>query len=104
MIIASHYSRRFAKLIAQKNPVAALATLILLSYAKLLHSTIGILSYAILRYTPLDEKESFTKVVWLHDGSVPYLDGTHIPLFIVAVVIVVLGFIYTSSPDFWVIT
>ena len=104
VIIASHYSRRFAKLIAQKNPVAALATLILLSYAKLLHSTIGILSYAILRYTPLDEKESFTKVVWLHDGSVPYLDGTHIPLFIVAVVIVVLGFIYTSSPDFWVIT
>jgi hypothetical protein len=71
VIITSHYSRRFANLIARKNPVATLATLILLSYAKLLHSTIGILSYAILRYTPLDERDSFTKVVWLRDGSIP---------------------------------
>ena len=82
VILISHYSRRFA-------------TLILLSYAKLLHSTIGILSYAILRYTPLDGRGSFAKVVWLRDGSVPYLKGTHILLFIVAVMIVVLGFIYT---------
>ena len=101
IIIASHYSRRFAKLIARKNPVAILATLILLSYAKLLHSTIGILSYAILHYTPLDEKDSFTKIVWLSDGSVPYLEGIHIPLFIVAVVIVVLGFIYTFLLFTW---
>ena len=101
VIITSHYSRRFANLISRKNPVAALATLILLSYAKLLHSTIGILSYAILRYTPLDEKDSFIKVVWLSDGSVPYLDGTHIPLFIIAVVIVVLGFIYTFLLFMW---
>ena len=101
VIIASHYSRRFATLIAQKNPVATLATLILLSYAKLLHSTIGMLSYAILRYTPLDERDSFTKVVWLRDGSVPYLEGAHIPLFIFAVIIVVLGLIYTSLLLFW---
>ena len=101
VIIASHYSRRFATLIARKNPVATLATLILLSYAKLLHSTIGMLSYAILRYTPLDERDSFTKVVWLRDGSVPYLEGAHIPLFIIAVIIVVLGLIYTSLLLFW---
>ena len=95
VIIISHYSKRFGSLIVRKNPVATLAMLILLSYAKLLHSTIGILSYAILCSTPLDERGSFTKVVWLCDGSVPYLKGTHILLFIVAVVIVVLGFAYT---------
>ena len=95
MILTSHYSRRFANLIARKNPVATLATLILLSYAKLLHSIIGILSYAIIRYTPLDGREPSTKMVWLRDGSMPYLKGMHILLFVVAVVIVVLGFIYT---------
>ena len=95
MILTSHYSRRFANLIARKNPVATLATLILLSYAKLLHSIIGILSYAIIRYIPLDGREPSMKVVWLRDGSMPYLKGMHILLFVVAVVIVVLGFIYT---------
>ena len=95
VIITSHYPRGFANLIARKNPVAALATLIHLSYAKLLHSTIGILSYAILHYTPLDERDSFKNVVWLRDGSVHYLKGAHIPLFIVAVTIVVMGLIYT---------
>ena len=95
VIIASHYSRKFAKLLSQKNPVAALATLILLSYAKLLHSIIGVLSYADLHYTPEDEGAPFTKVVWLRDGSIAYLRGTHIPLFIVAVLIVIAGFVYT---------
>ena len=95
VIIASHYSRKFAKLLSQKNPVATLATLILLSYAKLLHSIIGVLSYAVLHYTPEDEGAPFTEVVWLRDGSIAYLRGTHIPLFIVAVLIVIAGFVYT---------
>ena len=95
VIIACHYSRKFAKLLSQKNPVATLATLILLSYAKLLHSIIGVLSYADLHYTPEDEGAPFTKVVWLRDGSIAYLRGTHIPLFIVVVLIVIAGFVYT---------
>ena len=95
VIITSHYSRKFAKLLSQKNPVATLATLILLSYAKLLHSITGVLSYAVLHYTPVDEGAPFTEVVWLRDGSIGYLGGTHIPLFIVAVLIVIAGFVYT---------
>ena len=95
VIIASHYSTKFANLILRKNPVATLATLILLSYAKLLHNIIEIFSYAILLYTAEDESDSFTEVVWLRDGSIAYLKGTHIPLFMMAVLIVILGSIYT---------
>ena len=95
VITISHHSRKFANLISQKNPVATLATLILLSYAKLLYSIIEVFSYAVLRYTPLDEGDSFMKKVWLRDGSVAYFKGIHIPLFIVAILIVIVGFIYT---------
>ena len=95
VIVTSHYSRRFASVIGHKNPIATLATLILLSYAKLLQSTIGILSFSILHYTPLNDKNSFTRVVWLKDGSVEYLKGIHVPLFIAAALILLLGFFYT---------
>ena len=43
VIIISHYSSKFAQFIANKNPVATLATLILLSYTKLLNTTICLL-------------------------------------------------------------
>ena len=95
VIVTSHYSRRFATVIGHKNPIATLATLILLSYAKLLQSIIGSLSFAILLYTPLNNKNPFKKVVWLKDGSVEYLNGIHVPLFIVAMLILLLGFLYT---------
>ena len=82
VILACKYSIKLAKLIGKQNPIATLATLILLSYARLLHSTISIFSYAALRYTPIDKNYSFEKVVWLSDASILYLSGRHIPLFI----------------------
>ena len=47
IIIISEYSPRFAEIIGKRDPVATLATLILLSYAKLLTVTITALSYII---------------------------------------------------------
>lgn len=44
VIIISHYSSSFANLIASKNPVATLATLILFSYTKLLQICVAALS------------------------------------------------------------
>lgn len=100
VIVMSQHSKSFSNLISKKNPVATLATLILFSYAKLLHSIIGILSYAILQYTST-EKELFSKIVWLFDGSVSYLKGKHIPLFMIAVLIMTVGFLYTSLLLSW---
>ena len=50
IIIVSEYSPRFAALIGRKDPIATLATLILLSYAKLLSLTITALSSADINY------------------------------------------------------
>ena len=101
IIVMSRYSKRFANLIAHKNPVATLATLILLSYAKLLHSIIGIMSFGGIRRTPLSRHLVSSELVWLSYGSVKYLRGVHILLFLVALVILFPGFIYTFLLISW---
>ena len=101
VMIASKYSMKFAKIIAPKNPVATLATLILLSYAKLLDSIITALSFATLSYIPVSEGSQYEERVWLYDASVLYLRGKHVPLFIVAIFILLLGFSYTFLLLLW---
>ena len=90
VIIISEHSTKFARLIAKKNPVATLATLILLSYTKFLNTVITSLSFAILSYP-----DGSYHVVWLPDATFPYLRGKHIVLFIIAVVILLIGTLYT---------
>ena len=48
VIITSSYSTKFSNLIGKKNPVATLATLILLSYAKLLEICLNLFLLASL--------------------------------------------------------
>ena len=75
-------SRRFPS-IAGRNPVRVLATLFLLSYAKLLRTIITALSPVKLE-VPMADGNTTTRLVWREDGNVDYLQGKHIPLFIVA--------------------
>ena len=96
IIVISERSTKFAWLIGKKNPVATLATLTLLSYAKLLNLIIESLSFAILDYP-----SGVRKVVWLPDATIPYLKGKHVVLFIVAVLILAVGSIYTSLLFSW---
>ena len=96
VIIVSHYSSKFAQFIANKNPVATLATLILLSYTKLLNTTIAALSFGVLYYP-----DGSSQLVWLPDASVRYLTGKHIPLFIAAIVILIVGLVYTTLLFSW---
>ena len=88
VIIVSEYSPRFAQLIGKKDPVSTLATLILLSYSKLLSVTITALSFAKLDYP--DGKQ---EIVWLPDGNVKYFKGKHIPLVVVSVLIILRSYI-----------
>ena len=90
LIIVSEYSTKFAVLISRKNPVATLATLILVSYTKLLRTIITSLSFAILYYP-----NHYHELVWLPDATVKYLRGKHIALFFVAVLILLAGTVYT---------
>ena len=99
VIVISERSKRFSQLIGKKNPVATLATLILLSYAKLLHTIIAALSVAVLKYPG---SNGGCKVrLWLPDATVEYLKGKHIALFIAAIVILLVGVVYTTLLFAW---
>ena len=86
IILASKFSHRFAKLLGN-NPVSVLATLILLSYTKILRTLIVAFYITYLEYP------SYKKGVWLYDANINYLSGKHIPLFIVAVIVLVFLFL-----------
>ena len=96
VIIVSEYSPRFAGLIGKKDPISTLATLILLSYAKLLSITITALSSAVLDYP-----DGHQETVWLPDGNVQYFKGKHIPLALVALLIIIIGLPYTILLFLW---
>ena len=78
MIVSSHYSTTAAKVVGRNAP-QVLATLFLLSYTKVIRTVI-----AALAFTSLEPKGH--PPVWLYDGSVQYLSGKHIPLFLTAVI------------------
>lgn len=96
IILISERWGKFAKLLAYKNPVATLATLILLSYTQLLRTIISSFSFAILEY-PDGTRTAF----WLPDSNIHYFSGKHIPLLLAAMIIVIIGIAYTLILFCW---
>ena len=96
VIIISSYSIKFSNLIGKKDPVATLATLILFSYAKLLEICFKSLSVGILEYP-----DGSSEMLWLPDATVKYLSLKHIPIFIAAVLILLVGLVYTALLFSW---
>ena len=96
IILLIQQSMKFSRLIAKRNPVATLATLILLSYTTFLQNAISIISFADLHYP-----DGSFKRVWLSDASIDYLRGRHLTLFIVAILILVIGIAYTCILFTW---
>ena len=84
IILVSHYSTRATKIFGDKS-VSILATLFLLSYAKLLRSIITIFSFTTLKYP-----DNTTSNVWSYDGNIQYLGSKHTPLFMFALATLVL--------------
>ena len=80
MILVSHYSQRFANLLGN-NPVSVLATLILLSYTKILRTLITAVYFTHLEYP------TYNRSVWFYDANIDYIMGKHIPLFLVALLV-----------------
>ena len=96
VILISEFSTKFARLIGRKDPVATLATFILLSYTRFLQTITVALSFSILDYP-----NGSRKVVWLPDGTVSYLRGKHILLFFIAMLILLVGIAYTTLLFSW---
>ncbi len=89
VFLVAHFSSRASKILGS-NPVAVLATLLLLSYTNILHTIIEAFSWAKLDYP----RES--RLVWLQDGNIPFLDasdGRHIGLFVASFLVLLLLFI-----------
>ena len=95
IIIASKHFVFMNKLCG-RNIVHVLATLFLLSYAKFQRTITACLSSTVVVVT-----KGTDLLVWLNDGNVPYLEGKHIPLFLVGVLLLLVLFIpYTLSITF----
>ena len=92
IIVSSHYSVRVSKYIPN-NALQVLATIFLLSYAKIIRNVITVFSSTVLTYP-----DGYEKRVWLYDGNVEFLTGKHIPLFIATLLLLILLSIpYTLS-------
>ena len=85
-ILVSHFINRFANMLGN-NPVSVLATLIFLSYTKILRTLIAAIHITYLQYP------TYNRSVWLYDANIDYLSGKHIPLFIVAVLVFLFFFL-----------
>ena len=90
IIVLCEVSSKFAILLGNRNPVAALCTLNLLSYSKLIRTII-----TALQFTHLNYPDGSREIVWLYDANIFYFTVSHIPRFIAAFIIVILGTIYT---------
>jgi hypothetical protein len=87
IILISRYSIMVSKLIGH-NPIAVLATLLLMSYTKILKIIIEVYSSA-----ELDYPGNRTVTVWLKDANVPYLQSKHLFLTVVTSLVLALFFL-----------
>ena len=93
IIVLSHYFTLAAR-VSGRNAVPVLATLFLLSYAKLLRIIITVFQTTVLEYP-----DNSVRKVWLYDGDVDYLKVNHIPLF-TAALLLLLSLFPTQSSSF----
>lgn len=84
IILSNKLSTKIGKLFGS-NPIAVLATVILMSYTKLLQTSVEILSSTELEF-PLGRKER----VWASDPNIPFLQGKHTILSIAAIFVIAL--------------
>ena len=93
IIVSAHCSRRVSRRLGQ-NPVAVLATVLLISYGKMLKAIIVPLSPATLKNVIQPENEITPYRVWLYDGDTEYLGKRdHIVLVVFAILVLVFLFL-----------
>ena len=102
MIIIFTEKFHFRRKISSYSAVPVLATLIILSYSKLLRTTISVFSFVTIHYTSNESNYSVSQsvVTWLPDSSVKYLQGWHCVLFVFSLAVLllfVLPFTFSST-------
>ena len=94
IILVCHYSSTVMKLMGMRN-IEVLATLFLLSYAKLLKTIVSTLSSAMIMVSSAQNVSELlhTKRVWLYDAHLTFLGPKHWPLFTFALLCLVFLFL-----------
>ena len=94
IILFCRYSSTVMKLMGMRN-IEVLATLFLLSYAKLLKTIVTALSFTDIMVASADNVSDplIPQRVWVYDGQIKYLSKTHMPLFIVSLLFLVFLFL-----------
>jgi hypothetical protein len=79
-----YLSRRysFASTLIGNNGVKVLATLVLLSYSKMLRAAIATAHMKFIYHIPRDGSYDHRHICWIFDCNIPGFKGKHIPLFI----------------------
>ena len=93
IVYLSRWSHRFQVRVSRTS-VPVFATLILLSYAKLLRTAISVFSFVDIKSS---KSTSGTVRAWRPDPSVGYLEGGHIALFVIAVLFLLFIFPFAIS-------
>ena len=100
IICISRCSKRFANLIATRNPVATLATLIAISYTRFLQTIISTFSFVTLTYP-----NGTHKTYWLPDATFEFDDAKQklkiIVLVVLTTIILVVFVLFTLILFFW---
>ena len=87
IIILLRYSSRMVRLVGRQI-IPVIATMILLSYTKLIRTVVQALYSIEIPCT--DEKKNETLLRWYFDANVHYLKGCHIPLFLFSLAVLIL--------------
>ncbi|XP_064397146.1 uncharacterized protein LOC135344019 [Halichondria panicea] len=85
IVVLCRYSVRVSKFFSTSDPVAVLATIILLSFNSLAQNIISI-----FYYSTINNPGNMRTAVWRYDGNVDYASGHHLTLIIVASVFLLL--------------
>ena len=101
IIISVRHSQRVAKILGQ-NPVAVLATVLLISYGKMLKAIIVPLPWAKLENITHRQNYAYSEYVWLFNGNMPYLEFQHMMLAAFAILVLLFLFLpYSFPPSLW---
>ena len=85
IVLASRYSKRISKM-TTSNTVSVLATLLLLSYVKLLKTSIEV--FPSVQLYSLDHPSVYYG--WKQDANIAYLGQLHFPLFVMSLLVVLI--------------
>ncbi|XP_064406169.1 uncharacterized protein LOC135351157 [Halichondria panicea] len=92
IIFATSKSSRITELVGD-NPVKVLATLVLISYTKILQTEVAVFSCSSIEFRTNSSK--ILKYYWLPDGNVPCWQGKHLALVVIGVLFGIATVLYT---------